>query len=709
MHRILPGANAAVWGGFGQGLLAGFCLLLVLSASRSATAQQDACGAFSAPRRVTDGTGMATQTATGLDITNNAYISSVIHEKILVRIVGPSVDADVPVAPAGLGQGDPDFATTYTGLTYMSFSQLNDATPGEGREIYLTDNNGGGGKFHDPVNVSVNRVDEYAPRLVLDSKGVPHLAWAQKVGEETRVIYWNQSFGKEPPKVAAMGDYPHLFVDEAGTVHLVYSRDNDLLYNNNSSGDFTNEAHITTTPSDPESGASIGVDPAGNVLIAYESRSSLYYATKAPTGHFGAPRLVDAGGIIDPRIHVRSRGQVTIVYEKAGDIFYVVGQSSFLTSPTRLCEHTDAVESHPSLEIDLAGNTHVSFIRDGDVYYTNNASQPVAEFGAEPTTGEVPLTVRFGDLSSGGVQIWEWDFGDGSTSVESNPTHLYTQPGRYDVTLKVFGPGGTEGTQKKEKLIYVQDPYYTMSIPDQRVFPGQKEVWFPIITSRRQRTQGFQIMVTYDPNYLIFAYPDDYKFENTILSGRAKEPELYVRNDKGTFLEIGCIYEFSEPFDPDLIFLPPGENQVLQQLVFDVSESAPQGAKTKVALVNDYSISKIANIFIEEGFTKIPALRSSTVEVLIVQPPFPRLFLRGDTDGNGKLELTDAVRVLNYLFLGGVAPGCLDAADVNDKGKIDISSAITLLGYLFLGGAQPAVPYPNKGLDATPDDLPDCL
>ncbi|HZN60442.1 MAG TPA: C25 family cysteine peptidase, partial [Planctomycetota bacterium] len=65
-------------------------------------------------------------------------------------------------------------------------------------------------------------------------------------------------------------------------------------------------------------------------------------------------------------------------------------------------------------------------------------------------------------------------------------------------------------------------------------------------------------------------------------------------------------------------------------------------------------------------------------------------YFRGDSNGDAKDDLSDAVYTLNYLFLGGTAPRCLDAADVNDDGKVDISDAIRLLGFLFLG--EPAPP-----------------
>jgi sugar lactone lactonase YvrE len=80
-------------------------------------------------------------------------------------------------------------------------------------------------------------------------------------------------------------------------------------------------------------------------------------------------------------------------------------------------------------------------------------------------------------------------------------------------------------------------------------------------------------------------------------------------------------------------------------------------------------------------------------------------FVRGDVDGSGKIELTDAVRSLGFLFRGGATPPCFDAADVNDDGLVNISDPIAALQYLFLGASAPPAPFPERGPDPSPDGL----
>jgi hypothetical protein len=82
-----------------------------------------------------------------------------------------------------------------------------------------------------------------------------------------------------------------------------------------------------------------------------------------------------------------------------------------------------------------------------------------------------------------------------------------------------------------------------------------------------------------------------------------------------------------------------------------------------------------------------------------------KTFIRGDADGDGRLSLTDPIRILGSLFLGGPALSCEEAADVDDSGALQITDAIALLGYLFLGAPAPPAPFPNRGADPTADLL----
>ena len=79
-------------------------------------------------------------------------------------------------------------------------------------------------------------------------------------------------------------------------------------------------------------------------------------------------------------------------------------------------------------------------------------SAPGADFSADVTSGETPLIVRFTDQSINIPDSWDWDFGDGNTSVEQNPEHTYTDAGTYSVTLTATNEGGSDTETKTDYI-----------------------------------------------------------------------------------------------------------------------------------------------------------------------------------------------------------------------------------------------------------------
>jgi trimeric autotransporter adhesin len=95
-----------------------------------------------------------------------------------------------------------------------------------------------------------------------------------------------------------------------------------------------------------------------------------------------------------------------------------------------------------------------------DVYWHMQESlggspaQVAAGFTGTPTTGAAPLGVQFSDTSTGGPTSWSWNFGDGGTSTVQNPSHTYTAPGAYTVSLAVSN-GTSSDTMTRTGYIVV--------------------------------------------------------------------------------------------------------------------------------------------------------------------------------------------------------------------------------------------------------------
>ncbi|HOW15466.1 PGF-pre-PGF domain-containing protein, partial [Methanosarcina sp.] len=85
---------------------------------------------------------------------------------------------------------------------------------------------------------------------------------------------------------------------------------------------------------------------------------------------------------------------------------------------------------------------------------------PVANFSSNVTSGFVPLSVQFTD-SSENATAWNWDFGDGNSSADQNPLHIFSTAGTYTVNLTV---SNVNGTDSKTTDITVSDYIYDYCI-----------------------------------------------------------------------------------------------------------------------------------------------------------------------------------------------------------------------------------------------------
>ncbi|MDI3485794.1 MAG: large repetitive protein, partial [Methanolobus sp.] len=110
------------------------------------------------------------------------------------------------------------------------------------------------------------------------------------------------------------------------------------------------------------------------------------------------------------------------------------------------------------------------------------------DFTANVTSGNISLTVQFTDISTNNPDSWEWDFGDGSSSTESNPVHTYSTPGSYNVSLTVSNEWG-EDTEIKIEYIVLGD-WNPWNDPDSEdgAFISNNEIQIAIIKWKNQST-----------------------------------------------------------------------------------------------------------------------------------------------------------------------------------------------------------------------------
>jgi len=80
-------------------------------------------------------------------------------------------------------------------------------------------------------------------------------------------------------------------------------------------------------------------------------------------------------------------------------------------------------------------------------------------------------------------------------------------------------------------------------------------------------------------------------------------------------------------------------------------------------------------------------------------------YICGDANGDGSVNISDAVFIINYVFVGGDAPYPIEAADVNGDVSCNVSDAVFIINHVFIGGPAPAAcPYLINIIDLQPGD-----
>ena len=122
------------------------------------------------------------------------------------------------------------------------------------------------------------------------------------------------------------------------------------------------------------------------------------------------------------------------------------------TSVQQNISHTYTAPGTYSVNLTVTGPGGSNTVMKTNYITVTSASTPVAAFTGSPLNGGDPLTVHFVDQSAGNITVRKWNFGDGSTSSQQNPTHTFQNPGLYNVSLTVSGPGGSDTLTKTDYI-----------------------------------------------------------------------------------------------------------------------------------------------------------------------------------------------------------------------------------------------------------------
>ncbi len=141
----------------------------------------------------------------------------------------------------------------------------------------------------------------------------------------------------------------------------------------------------------------------------------------------------------------------------------------------------------------------------------------------------------------------------------------------------------------------------------------------------------------------------------------------------------------------------PIQAQRLLRLKVDIRNDAPVGKGLKALApalgvdLQDPTLGGVYNEFVARERLLAGLAGTLTVNTGINFGEF--LFVRGDANHDGSVDIADAVYTLWYVAAGGAEPPCRIAADVQDDDEVNLSDPVYTLNWLFRGGES--MPAPN--------------
>jgi subtilisin family serine protease len=325
---------------------------------------------------------------------------------------------------------------------------------------------------------------------------------------------------------------------------------------------------------------------------------------------------------------------------------------------TMIINNTDNIDAENPFYVGLLGSGRINA-------YNCLANVPVARFSASTQVGEAPLQVDFTDESPAATS-WLWDFGDGNTSMDQNPTHIYNDPGLYTVTLDITDPNGSDHERQRWFVFATAD---TLRFGDAEVFEGDP-FSIDVTIHNTIPLDWFMLPVSYPINGTA-----SLNLDSVTVNGTRAENFLEV----DTTALATTVQKFALQFiswnlnatnyDP----MTPGDGSVVR-LWFTGQGDGTVTVDTTTINGKYYQVSN-------RYYDYLPVVQTGQVTV--------NPLVCGDADLNGTLAIPDAVYLINWIFKGGPAPAHMRSADATCDSNVNVQDAVHIVNYIFKGGFPP--------------------
>ncbi len=388
------------------------------------------------------------------------------------------------------------------------------------------------------------------------------------------------------------------------------------------------------------------------------------------------------GPTFDGRIkpEVCARGVSTACATSQGDNIYGGANGTSLSTPLVAGAACLVVQARPGFPPALVrqammetANNHNSPNNDygWGIINTMEAINWGAGISADVVQGDAPMTVQFTGTSPLSPSSWYWDFGDGQNSASQNPSHLYSLPGLYTVSLTVQTAYGPITNTRNSYILAFGD---TLSFSSPTNFAGKKVA----ISVNLANSQPLQSMII------------PIRLPNTPYKVRL---DSIRRGSRTSYFEaIGSVsYDtVSNRFTTELIAddgggapaLASGSGEVMK-VYGTIDKYALGGVSAPMDTADLFSIK--VRLY-AEAMNYAPIVVPGQITTTNIQ--------RCDADysNDGILDISDITRMIDFLYLSGPPLTTIQSGDCDADHGIDIADLTYLIGYLFLSGPPPINP-----------------
>jgi PKD repeat protein len=282
-----------------------------------------------------------------------------------------------------------------------------------------------------------------------------------------------------------------------------------------------------------------------------------------------------------------------------------------------------------------------------------------AEFSADTLYGKVPLIVNFSgySINHSVVDSWNWNFGDGGVSEGQTVAHTYNSSSMYEVNLDIEAGGENFLRRKKNYICALAD---TLSAGNATVTVGSNVV-IPFYLNNAVPLKRMILPIDY-------AGVVNLRYDSFSTAGCPTDP----------FSQKSLLY-FDEINKKMVMviengWLEPGLNTIV--IIYFTALSGTAGQET---IISPTEVNGYQPTLSWTRFTYTPDLKAGTVKI----------FLCGDANSNGAVNIQDITFLINFLYKGGPSPNLIQSADVNHSGLVNIQDITYLINYLYKGGPAP--------------------